>query len=160
MCLRDRSFHSTNSGKLVLKNMSSVESQYNNVDDVELPVKKGYNSFDSLIVTGKGNVTATFTADGRTPSTPSGEGTVLLAGLTNATQAYKNTDEITAKLYKENTSISLGTATIAITKGGVDAKADFTVDVYKRQIGDRTGAVSRCGSDIENMTAALPPHDW
>ena len=62
------------------------------------------------------------TVDAATP-----EGTVLLASLTPATQDYKDNGKITAKLYSEKTSTSLGTATIAITKDGADAAANFTV---------------------------------
>ena len=119
------SFYADKDGTLTLTNVADIETNDND-GTVTLSVKGGeYNLFDSLIVTGAGNVTATFTANGSTPA-PS-EGTVLLASLTTATQTYTDNTEITAKLYSEKTSTSLGTATIAITKGGVDAKANFTV---------------------------------
>ena len=119
------SFYADKDGTLTLTNVADIETNDND-GTVTLSVKGGeYNLFDSLIVTGAGDVTATFTANGSTPA-PS-EGTVLLASLTTATQTYTDNTEITAKLYSEKTSTSLGTATIAITKGGVDAKANFTV---------------------------------
>ena len=109
------SFNSTAAGTLTLNGVKGAP--------LNLTVTTGVNKFENIYVTG--DVTATFVADGSTPAPA--EGTVLLAGLTNATQAYKANGEITAKLYSEKTSTSLGTATIAITKDGVDAKSNFTV---------------------------------
>ena len=121
------SFYASSDGTLVLNNVQSVDTANNTgANQVTLSVKGGeYNTFDSLIVTGNGTVDGTFTATGTTP--PSAEGTVLLASLSPATQAYKANGEITAKLYSEKTSTSLGTATIAITKDGADASGNFTV---------------------------------
>ncbi len=66
------SFYAEKDGTLVLDNVQSVDAKQNSdVQEVTLKVKGGeYNKFDSLIVTGSDNVTATFTADGgTTPST-------------------------------------------------------------------------------------------
>ena len=84
--IMELSFYADKAGTLKLENMSSVESKYNSGDDVVLPVKAGYNSFDSLIVTGAntGDVTGTFTVDGSTVVNPSNT-TVTIDALKGAT---------------------------------------------------------------------------
>ncbi|WP_107631310.1 S-layer homology domain-containing protein [Agathobaculum massiliense] len=64
------SFYADKDGTLTLTNVADIETNDND-GTVTLSVKGGeYNLFDSLIVTGAGNVTATFTAAGNTtPST-------------------------------------------------------------------------------------------
>ena len=62
------SFYADKDGTLTLTNVADIETNDND-GTVTLSVKGGeYNLFDSLIVTGAGNVTATFTANGSTPA--------------------------------------------------------------------------------------------
>lgn len=59
------SFYAEKSGKLVLSNVESADKRLNSdLNEVTLTVKGGeYNTFDSLIVTGNGDVTATFNGE-------------------------------------------------------------------------------------------------
>ena len=122
------SFYAEKSGKLVLSNVESADKRLNSdLNEVTLTVKGGeYNTFDSLIVTGNGDVTATFTANGSTPA-PS-EGTVLLAGQSNANQTYGTAQKLTANLYSEKTSTTMGAAEVKVYSGNTDVTSKFTVD--------------------------------
>ena len=138
------SFYADKSGTLTLNNVADIATNDND-GTVTLNVKGGdYNKFDSLIVTGNGNVTATFAADGSTP--PQAEGTVLLASLTNGTQAYKANSEITAKLYSEKTSTSLGMAKVKITKDSTPV-ADGMFTVKEVVVADGKGDISITPTD-------------
>ncbi len=123
------SFYADKSGTLTLNNVADIATNDND-GTVTLNVKGGdYNKFDSLIVTGSGNVTATFVADGTAPA-PSGA-TAKIDTLKNANaMVYGDTDKMTLEYTVEKAGGK--TPEIKIEKDGVDKTSDFTVGTLSR----------------------------
>ena len=94
------SFYADKAGTLTLTNVADIETGDND-GTVKLSVTaKQYNKFDSLIVTGNGNVTATFTADGGTVVNPSNT-TVEIKSAAPAPE-YNSGDDFNVNIIYEN----------------------------------------------------------
>ena len=119
------SFYADADGSLDLDGFAYVEKNLNS-DNIVINVEKGYNKIEGLIVRGGATLDATYTANGTT--TPPAEGTVLLAGLTNATQTHGTPAKVTANLYSEGTSATMGRADVKVYSGSTDVTSQFTVD--------------------------------
>ena len=127
------SFYAEKGGKLVLKNVQSVDANQNTgAQEVTLTVKGGeHNKFDSLIVTGNNNVTATFTADGSTTPDPTDVAVTIDELLNAKALVYGGTTQMTLNYTVENAGGK--TPAIKITNAdGADKTGDFSVSVMNR----------------------------
>ncbi len=162
------SFYADADGSLDLDGFAYVEKNLNS-DNIVINVEKGYNKIEGLIVRGGATLDATYTANGTT--TPPAEGTVLLAGLTNATQTHGTPAKVTAKLYSEGTSATMGRADVKVYSGSTDVTSQFTVDetiVFNNQgtigvtpttanVGTYTVKATFAGKDSNALTFTINP---
>ena len=162
------SFYADADGSLDLDGFAYVEKNLNS-DNIVINVEKGYNKIEGLIVRGGATLDATYTANGTT--TPPAEGTVLLAGLTNATQTHGTPAKVTANLYSEGTSATMGRADVKVYSGSTDVTSQFTVDetiVFNNQgtigvtpttanVGTYTVKATFAGKDSNALTFTINP---